>query len=465
MKKNRKNMTEGKISSTLFRLTLPMIVGIAGMAAFNLVDTFFVGQLGTRELAAMSFTFPVIMVIASIAMGLGVATSSIISRAIGEDDHRQVQRLTTDALILSFLVVLVFSLAGLFTIDPLFRLLGADNSVLPLINDYMLIWYIGMPFVIIPMVGNNAIRATGDTMTPTLVMLISIAVNIIMDPILIFGFGFIPAMGLKGAALATITARSVTLIFALLILSQKLSMITGKAPSLKEAANSWKRLLYIGIPSAATNLIFPLSMGIITRMVAQFGQPAVAAFGVAIRIEFFIMAPVAALSSVLMPFTGQNYGAGKFDRIAEAMKKGSIFTLTWGFFIFCAMVLFSNNLTSLFDANPEVSGIAAQYLVIVALFIGFMGLSKIVSAALNALDRPFKSAEISILQLVIIYIPLAWHFSGIYGLKGIFYSASISYFLTGLLSIFLFAKEINNHKKICKTDLPEKNAEAVAASQ
>lgn len=117
-------MTEGKISSTLFRLTLPMIVGIAGMAAFNLVDTFFVGQLGTRELAAMSFTFPVIMVIASIAMGLGVATSSIISRAIGEDDHRQVQRLTTDALILSFLVVLVFPLQDFSLLIPCSGCLG-----------------------------------------------------------------------------------------------------------------------------------------------------------------------------------------------------------------------------------------------------------------------------------------------------------------------------------------------------
>lgn len=446
--RKRKTMTEGAIARTLFRLTLPMIIGIGSMAAFNLVDAFFIGQLGTKELAAMSFTFPVIMVIAGIAMGLGTATSSLVSRAIGEDDREKVRRLTTDALVLSFCIVLVISLAGLVSIEPLFRLLGADESLLPLIRDYMFIWYAGMPFVIIPMVGNNAIRATGDTMTPTLVMLISITVNIIMDPLLIFGGGPFPALGLEGAALATVIARSVTLIFALYQLSRKLKMISHIIPVPAELIESWKNILFIGIPSAGTNLIFPVTIGIVTRMVAGFGQPAVAAFGVATRIEFFLMAPVAALSSVVMPFTGQNFGAGCFSRIEKSMKLSGYFSLIWGGVIFTAMFLFSENLASLFNEDPAVYKTTALYLTITAVTIGFIGIARLTSSALNALNRPFHSAGISILQLLVLYVPLAWFLSGPFALKGIFYSAAVSYLFTGLAAAFLFHREMELKKEI-----------------
>ena len=154
---NKALLTEGPIAKTLAKLTLPMIFGIVGMVAFNLVDTFFIGQLGTRELAAISFTFPVVFVLGSLAMGLGVGTSAVISRAIGEGDRTRVQRLTTDGLMLAVLIVIIFVTLGLLTIEPVFQLLGASPDIIELIKSYMVIWYIGMPFVVIPMVGNNAI--------------------------------------------------------------------------------------------------------------------------------------------------------------------------------------------------------------------------------------------------------------------------------------------------------------------
>jgi putative MATE family efflux protein len=199
----RATLIEGHIGKTLIKLTIPMIFGILGMVAFNLVDTFFIGQLGTNELAAISFTFPVVFVIGSLAMGLGMGASAVISRAIGEGDPTRVQRFTTDSLILSVLVVVVFIVIGLLTIDQVFALLGATPQVMPLIKQYMLIWYPSMIFVVIPMVGNNAIRATGDTKTPSVIMLVAVAVNIILDPLLIFGIGPFPALALAGAALAT----------------------------------------------------------------------------------------------------------------------------------------------------------------------------------------------------------------------------------------------------------------------
>ncbi len=156
------SLTEGPIGPTLIKLTVPMLFGIMGMVVFNLVDTIYVGRLGTAELAALSFTFPVVMVVTSIGLGIGVGASSLISFAIGEGNHSKVQRITSDSLVLSLLLVTVFISIGYFTIDPLFTALGATPEILILIHQYMEIWYLGVPFVIVPMVGNNALRAKGD---------------------------------------------------------------------------------------------------------------------------------------------------------------------------------------------------------------------------------------------------------------------------------------------------------------
>ena len=219
---NQKNhLTQGLVTKKLTSLTIPIIFGMFSMVTFNLVDTFFISRLGVKELAAMSFTFPVIMFIVSIALGLGVATSSVVSRAIGRGDHHQVQRLTTDSLIISFLIVVIFAVLGLFSMNWTFRSLGANGETLPLVKQYMRIWYLGVAFVVIPMVGNNAIRACGDTFIPSLIMVISTIINIILDPLLIFGLWGFPRLGLEGAAIATVIARAAAVIFSLLILHFK----------------------------------------------------------------------------------------------------------------------------------------------------------------------------------------------------------------------------------------------------
>ena len=214
----RANLTEGPVGRTLVALTIPMLFAVLTMVVFNLVDTAFVGRLGTRELAAISFTFPVVLVVNSLAGGLGIGASAVISRAIGQGDRYRVQRLTTDSLALAVLVVAIFSLVGLATIDPLFRLLGAGEKILPRIREYMSVWYFGMIFVVIPMTGNNALRARGDTKTPSLIMITAAGLNCVLDPLLIFGLAGFPQMGLRGAAVATVLSRALTLPVSLSIL-------------------------------------------------------------------------------------------------------------------------------------------------------------------------------------------------------------------------------------------------------
>ena len=218
MPKGNRNLTEGNIKKQLYSLTWPMLLGMMGMVIFNLVDTYFVGKLGVQQLAAMSFSFPVIMFLNSLSQGVGIGTSSLVSRNIISTDRNIVKMMASRAILMGLIIVLLFTIIGLLTIRPVFSALGAKTDVLGYINDYMRVWYFGIPFVVIPMIGNNIVRATGDTFTPGMIMVAIAAVNVILDPLLIFGYGPFPEMGIKGAALATVISRAIGLIIILFIL-------------------------------------------------------------------------------------------------------------------------------------------------------------------------------------------------------------------------------------------------------
>ena len=217
MKKRNKNLIEGDIKKQLFNLAWPMFLGMMGIVVFNLVDTYFVGKLGVHQLAAMSFSFPVIMLINSLSQGIGIGTSSLISRNIIATSRNKVKLMASRALLLGVIVVVIFVMVGMFTILPTFTALGAKDDILKYVYDYMSIWYLGVPFVVFPMIGNNIVRATGDTFTPGMIMVSSGIVNVILDPLLIFGYGPFPEMGIKGAALATVIARSTSFVVIIII--------------------------------------------------------------------------------------------------------------------------------------------------------------------------------------------------------------------------------------------------------
>ncbi len=418
-----------------------MVFGLVGIHAFNLVDTFFVGRLGVRELAAMSFTFPVVFVVGGLSLGLGLGASAAISRAIGQGDWHRVRRLTTDSLTLSVLIVALFVVAGLLTIDPVFRLLGATDDLLPLIRQYMRIWYPGMIFVVVPMVGNNAIRATGDTKTPSLIMVIAALANTGLDPLFIFGIGPFPRLELAGAALATVIGRSITFTVALWVLARRERMLTFEFPGLRAVWESWRRVLYVGLPSALTNVVVPIGIGVITRIVSSYGAAAVAGFGVASRIEIFGLTVVMALRSVIAPFVGQNWGARKFSRLARGIKLSHAFAMGWGAFLLVALAAFARPLASVFNPTPEVVATTALYLWIVPVSYGLRGVHFVATAALSVLHRPIDAAALTILQFFVLYVPLALLGSRILGLRGIFGAASVANLVAGALA-YLWLRRI-----------------------
>ncbi len=447
-KRSAARLIEGPIGKTLAKMTIAMTLGMVGMVAFNLVDTYFVGKLGIDQLAALSFTFPVVLVVSSIALGLGFGASAVISRAIGEGDHHKVQRLTTDSLLLAFLIVIGFVTLGYFTIDPLFKALGATSKILPYIKIYMKIWYLGMPFVVMPMVGNNAIRATGDAKTPSVIMLIAVCVNTILDPLLIFGIGPFPELGIKGAAIATIISRFTTFSVALWVLAIREKMIKFEIPRIAEIITSWKQVLFIGVPIAGGRIIIPITIGIITRIVSTYGITAVAGFGVASRIEFFSLAVINSLASVFGPFLGQNLGAKKYNRVHTAIKISIRFTILWEIALFIFLVTFRNIIARLFNDDNQVVSTIALYLMIVPLSYTLQGIFILSTTALNVMHKPFQAAGLTIIQMFILCIPLAILGSQLFGLTGIFAAIALSYIISGIISRVVLLKYLN--KEIVK---------------
>lgn len=438
----RRKLLEGPVGKTLVVLAAPMTLGIAAIFLFNIVDTFWVGQLGPRQLAAMGFTFPVVMVISNLIIGISIGATAVIARAVGDGDDEKVRRLTTDALALAVVVVVALSVAGLLTIEPLFSLLGADAETLPLIRMYMEPWYMGVGLLVIPMVGNGAIRATGDTMTPSVMMLLSGLANAVLDPLFIFGWGPIEPMGLRGAALATVASYTVAMTVGLWVLGKRDKMLSFRIPGVSEVRASWKDILEIGLPAGGTNLLTPLAAGALTRLVSEHGQAAVAAFGVGTRLEGLSLIGVFALTAAVTPFVAQNLGAKKAARLRETLRFVTKAATLWGLGAAILLASLAWPLARLFNDDPEVVRMTQQYLWIVPLSYAPFGVALLVASMFNALGMPLKSTALAALRLVVLAIPLAWLGSTLFGLPGVFLGIAAANLLMGVVAASYARREI-----------------------
>ena len=436
MESKEPRLTSGSVSHHLINMTVPVLFGISMLMLQGFVDAYFIGQVGDRELAALSFGYPILMIVTSVAIGLGAGTSSVVARAIGAQNLKRARRLATDSLLLSFLITGSISMLGIITIFPLFRILGAPEEMIPLIAGYMRILYFGVPFMVVGMVGMACMRATGDTRLPSMLMVIASIANIILDPIFIFGFGPIPEMGLDGAAMAALIARGSIFLGTLVFMYSRLDMLSFNVPKIIELKSSWFDILHVGVPAAATNAIIPLATAIITAMLARYGPDAVAGFGVASRIESLALVMFYALSAIIGPFVGQNTSAGKTDRILRALRLCMIFCVFTGLMIALMLFLMSNFLVTLFSNNPVIIGVAIQFLLIVPISYGAHGVVMIMTASFNGMGKPIPAVVISVGRMMALYVPMAFLLGYFYGIAGIFIAYGLANVLSGIVAYF-----------------------------
>lgn len=430
------NLREGSIAGHLVRLTIPMIWGIAAIISFQLADMYFIGQLGLEALAAITFTFPVCYAFLTFMIAMGIAISSIVSRLIGEERKDETYIVTTHALMLAFIVGAILCFLGFSVIDKIFTTMGANDSQLVLIKDYMGIWLFSVPLLIVPMVGNSAIRAHGNTLIPAVVMTIIALINIILDPILIFGLWGAPEMGVQGAALATVISNFVALVVGIYIYIRVFPIMSLQwCCKLTGFISTAKKMMVIAIPVGLTQAIQPLVNAVVITLLANYGSQAVAAMGIASRIEAFAFIALMALSTGMAPVIGQNFGANKFDRVKETLKKAITFSCIWSFGIAFIVAVAGSFIAGFFTDDRDVIHLTQLFFWVVPFSYAFAHLVTGWSSAFNAMGLPQKSLMMIVVKMLILMIP-AVYIGNMFGIIGIFTAIAVVNVVAGLFFHF-----------------------------
>ena len=405
-----------------------MALGSVSMIGARMAEAAYLGILGTEALAAMGFAFPITMFLFAFASGIGTGASSVIARVYGAGDHAQAARLVTHAQLLVFLVSVAISAFGLTFGQDLLALLGATGEVRAMSTQYLHIYMLGFPLFMLSMVGSTLLRATGSAASPGLVMAGGSVLQIAIGPLLIFGlFGF-PELGIAGAAWAYVASRVLSVALYVVILI-RVRMISW---SLAELGSSWWSILHVGGPATLSSLTYPISMLVITKLLAGHGDAVVAGYTVASRVETLVHMVIWSASSSVAPFVGQNWGAENYRRVRIALRQVNFFCLGWGVVTFVVLALVGEAIVRLIDSEPTVVAVAGMFFLIMPLSIGFMGVMHVATYCFNALGQPFPPLVLSTLRSLGLYIPLAVLGDHLWGYVGIFAATAFSNVVLGV---------------------------------
>lgn len=444
-------LVDRSVIRTLFSMALPMLAGTFAMNAYNLTDTWFVSRLGILPLAAMGFTFPVIMMLTCIAAGIGSGITPLVSHAIGRNCKEDAARLVTHGMLLIACVIILMSIAGYLLIGPIFTKLGADSETLPLISQYMRIWYFGAFFMAMPMFGNGILISMGDSKAAACFMMIGTVLNIILDPIMIFGwFGF-PQMGIRGAALATVIAQMISTVWLIHLLYKGHRLLIWRSWRLKDYASSLVSITGFAIPGILSMILMPISATVITKILSTFGNSTIAAVGVINRVEMFAFMVPMAVGISLVPFVSQNFGANNMSRIKEARRLSTWFAIGYTGFITVLFFISARLIASIFTNDPEVIDTIVSYIRIVPFGYGMMEVHRYCGFFLTGLHKPMLTAVLNAIRVLVLLIPLSYFGARFWGITGVFGGRLVTDIIAGIIGIVWAANATRSVLKIPPT--------------
>lgn len=430
------DLTEGSIPRHLVRMTIPMIWGIMALISFQLVDAYYISRLGTLQLASISYTFPVTYGIFSIFIGFGVATSSVISRMIGEKRTEDMKRVASHSLLIVLIASIIIGLLGLVLIEPIFNAIGAKPEELELIKSFMVPYLLATFFVSMPIVGNATLRATGDAVAPAVIMTAAAIINALINPVLIFGlFGF-PRMELMGAAIGTIFANMIAMIACLTLMHKRGVIDFAHIKNLMNFKDSTKRILMVALPVGITGLLPSILGSVINHLLSQTGPEAVAAYGAAGRMEAFLLVILMALSIGMGPIIGQNWGAQKLDRVKETVKYAISFSVIWSVSTALLISFFAHPIARIFSDDGGVREYLVLYLVIVPMTYFLGNISHGWGSTFNAIGKPQISASMIFIKMIVLSIPAIFIGHSMAGVTGIFIAIATVNCVTGTIYHF-----------------------------
>lgn len=423
------------LAKQLFSMTWPMLFGVLSLMSFQLVDSAFIGQLGVLPLAVQGFTLPLQMVVIGIQVGLGIATTAVISKALGANETRYAKQLGGLVLMIGSVGVAIISVLIWLLRYPILSMLSAPDTVMPIIDSYWPWWLLSSWTGALLYFYYSICRAHGNTMLPGTMMMITSGVNLVLDPIFIFTFD----LGINGAALATIVAFS----FGILVVAPRVKK-SHWATTQWQDLNVVKSVRSIGniMGPAMISQLLPLSSMLATKLLAGFGTAAVAAWALGSRFEFFAIVSVLALTMSLPPMVGRLLGAKNYDDIQSLVSIAVKFVLIFQLLIAVITFAVANPLALLMTSDIQVEQVLEMHLMIVPISLGSLGVCMLMVSICNALGKSYTALTVSALRLFVFFLPCLWVGSQLGGIRGLLLGACLGNICAGIAAYLTYRRTI-----------------------
>ncbi|OEE33764.1 MATE family efflux transporter [Vibrio anguillarum] len=433
---NTTPLSPPSLTRQLLQMTWPMMFGVLSLMSFQLVDSAFIGQLGVLPLAAQGFTLPIQMIIIGLQVGLGIATTAVIARALGANQIRYAKQLGGLVVAIGSIGVALFSVIIYLLRHPILALLSAPESVYQIVDSYWIYWLISAWVGAVLYFLYSLCRANGNTMLPGTMMMVTSILNLILDPIFIFTFD----LGIEGAALATILAFGIGVLVVAPKVSKRHWMLFDWSDL--DVGKSIRSISHIMGPAMISQLLPPLSSMLATKLLASFGTAAVAAWALGSRFEFFAMVAILALTMSMPPMVGRLLGAGQLQDIRKLVRVACQFILGFQLIIAVVTYLLSGHLAALMTSEQSVESILHWHLMIVPISLGPLGICMLMVSVSNALAKSYTALTISALRLFVFFLPCLWVGAQIAALHGLFIGALVGNILAGLAAWAMYQRAL-----------------------
>ncbi len=408
MKRTNELLTK-EIKQLIFQIAIPSSIGMFFNTMYNVVDTFYVGQISTQAISALTYSFMVFFMLLSISFGLSSAITAYVGGALGNHKRHLAGIYVSNGISLFIIISFVLSLVSVILLEYIFILMGASGIVLDYALEYTYIILLGIFPMLLGLGANSVLIALGDTKSYRNILILGFILNVILDPLFIYGFYIIPAMGLSGVAIATVVIQYITLIYMLYKLYKTklfdIQLFFKSTPNIK----AFKHLLIQAIPASLNMLLMSFGSMIAMYFVSTYGFKAVAAFGIGYRVEQIILLPMLGLNTAVMSIVSNNFGAKNFKRIDEVIHK----SLTYGYIMSAIGVvliaLFGKHMIMVFDTDVEVVDIAYTYIIFES-FIFFAFITLFISVStLQGIKKPFMVPYVSFYRQI--FMPLIFFYA------------------------------------------------------
>ncbi|MEG2897561.1 MAG: MATE family efflux transporter [Eubacterium sp.] len=423
----KQNQHENKMGSMpipklLFSMALPAIISMFVQAMYNVVDSVFVAQIGENALTAVSLAFPVQMLIVSCFVGMGVGINSGISRKLGERRHRDAELVAEHGFLVAVILSLAIALLGVLFSESFARIFTDNAGIIADCKIYLLIVTVFCFGSVVTQAGFSTLQGSGNMIQPMIGQLIGAILNIILDPIMIFGLFGVPAMGVAGAAIATVTGQIVAMIYILfIVIFRKNNLLKLNFKAFKYNGNVIKDIAVVGLPSAIMQGIGSFMVTGYNLILTGYGMTAIAVFGVYFKVQSFVFMPIFGLGQGAMPIFGYNYGAKNARRFNETLKVSvlvSLIIMVIGVILFQA---FPKQIFAFFNASDSMITMGVQCFRAISIAFPFAGISIMISTAFQAMGKSYLSMIASFLRQMIFLLPFSYLFSVIGGINMVWY--------------------------------------------